>query len=132
MGNIWLVSIPTFVACGGFIGTTIHCFTKKPNYHIPKIVFCVACIIALFVYNIPIIKDLVEGETTVVVAEYSDFQSSNTRPGTRKVFFRANNKKYTLYIPTFTRDVAGLETGKIYEIEYFNNSKVIKSYEIIE
>ena len=37
-----------------------------------------------------------------------------------------------MYVSMFTRDVTKLESGKTYEVEYFCNSYVIKSYKMIE
>lgn len=132
MINIVLLLLITIVAHSGFIGTIIYQFARKPDYYVLKILFCMVCIIFLFVYDLPYLRDIVEQETTVTVVEYIDFQSSNTRPGSRKLFFENKNGRISLVTPTITRTVAQLEPGKTYEIEYFNHSKVIKSYKLIE
>ena len=82
MKNIWLLLIITATAHCIFIGTIIYQLAKKPDYFLLKIVLCVSCIAYLIVYDLPCFKDLAAQETTVIVAEYIDFQSSNTRPGT--------------------------------------------------
>ena len=56
----------------------------------------------------------------------------NSKVGTRKVLFVKDGRTIELFVPGYARDVAKLQEGQIYEIEYFDNSKVVKSYELIE
>ena len=86
----------------------------------------------LIVSDLPYYKDLTTKDTTVIVAEYVKFQSSNTLPGTRMlIFINEHGQEISLYIPTITRAVAKMETGRTYEVEFFNNSKVIKEYVLV-
>ena len=85
----------------------------------------------MFIFSIPYFQDLTENKTTVVVAEYKCFEH-NSKVGTRKVLFVKDGRTIELFVPGYTRDVAKLQEGQIYEIEYFDNSKVVKSYELIE
>ncbi|MBP3576090.1 MAG: hypothetical protein J6J55_06290 [Paludibacteraceae bacterium] len=132
MSNIWLALIPTFFVIVVGIGVIIYHAMCKPDYHILKIIAFMCMIIAMLVFNIPYFRDMSEGETTVVVAEYVDFQSSSTRIGARKVFFIENGRQFELFVPALGRYAAKLQEGTVYEIEYFNNSKLIKSYKLIE
>ena len=132
MGNLWIAMIPTFFVCVVGVCVIIHEIVHKGDFYFLKSVAFACIIIAMFLFYIPHMKDIVGQKTTVVTAEYIDYQDGNTAPCTLKVFFMINNRQIELIVPTFTRDVAKLEPGEIYEIEYFNNSKVIKSYKLVE
>ena len=132
MKNIFLVLIPSFIAYAGFIGVILYEIIKKPKYFLLKIVVFLGLIVALLIFDIPIYKDMVEKSTNTVTAEYVEFQASNTLPCTRKAFFRGDGGQIYVYVPIFTRDIAKMEIGKTYEIEYFCNSHVIKEYKLFE
>lgn len=131
MKNIWLLLFITGIAYVGFIGTILYECLKKVDGSIIKVIFCTICIVVLLVFDFPYIQDLTKQETTIITAEYVNYQPSNTRPGTRKLFFQTADGRISLLIPTVTRAVSELEPGKIYEIEFFNNCRVIKSYKLI-
>ena len=76
--------------------------------------------------NIPYFQDAIENETTNVIAEYVKYQPG--RLGTQRLFFVSDKKEIKLEDLLINRPVAHLEEGKIYEIEYYNNSKLIKEY----
>ena len=88
---------------------------------------------ALTILEIPIYKDMVERDSTTVIAEYVEFQSSSSLPCTRKAYFKTDeNIRFYVYVPTWTRNIAKMEIGQTYEIEYFLNSRVMKSYRLVE
>ncbi len=133
MKNILLVLIPTFAAYAGFIGAIVYDIVKRPKYYGIQIVVFTALIVALTILEFPIYKDMVERDSTTVIAEYVEFQTSSTLPCTRKAYFKTGeNIRFFVYVPTWTRDIAKMEVGRTYEIEYFRNSRVIKSYRLIE
>ena len=132
MKNILLVLIPSFTAYAGGIGAMVYEIIKKPKYWGWKTIFFAGLIVALLIFDIPIYQDMIEQNTNTVIAEYVKFQSSNTLPCTRKAYFEGENGRYYVYVPVFTRDIAKLEVGKTYEIEYFRNSHVIKEYKLLE
>ena len=133
MKNILLVLIPTFTAYAGFIGAIVYNIVKRPKYYGIQIVVFTALIVALTILEFPIYTDMIEQDTTTVIAEYVEFQSGNTLPCTRKAYFKTGeNTRFFVYVPTWTRDIAKMEIGETYEIEYFLNSCVIKSYKLIE
>ena len=131
MSNIWLALIPTFFVFVVSIGVIIYQFIFKSDYYILKIIAFVCVMVAMFIFSAPYFQDMVGNETTVVVAEYNGFEQ-NSKVGTRKVRFVENGKVLELFVPGYARDVAKLQDGQTYEIEYFNNSKVIKSYKPID
>lgn len=132
MTNIWLLLAISFVAYIIIIGFIIFNFIKKGKWYI-VINLCMGFMLAwLIVSDLPYYKDLTTKDTTVIVAEYVKFQSSNTLPGTRMlIFINEHGQEISLYIPTITRAVAKMETGRTYEVEFFNNSKVIKEYVLV-
>lgn len=132
MKTILLVLIPSFIGYACSIGAVIYQIVKKPNYFGLKIFIFVGILVFLFVSDMPCYRDLSEKNTNIVTAEYIKFQSSNTLPCTRKAFFRSETGRFYVYIPIFTRDISKLESGKTYEIEYFNNSHIIKEFRLIE
>ncbi len=132
MKNILLVLIPTFFSYIVAIGVIIYEVIKKPKYYGFKIVFFAGLIVTLSILDIPLYKDMLEKGTKTVVAEYVEFQSSNTEPGTYKAYFKGNNGRFHVYVPIYTRDITKLEVGKTYEVEYFCYSQVIKEYKLLE
>ena len=132
MKNIILVLIPSFITYIVCVGAIVYEIIKKPNYQLIKICVFVGVLLFMLITDIPCYKDVFEKNTTTVTAEYVKFQSSNTLPGTRKVFFENGNDQFSVYVPTFARIVGKLEVGRTYEIEYFNNSRIVKEYRLIE
>lgn len=132
MNNLWtLLGITIFVIVVS-IGFVIYALVTKTDYYILKSLFIIGIAIFFAITDIPYMKDVIEQETTTIIVEYHHFQPSNTRPGTRTLFFESQNGELRLLATTISRTVAYMEEGKTYEIEYFNNSKVIKEYRLIE
>ena len=131
MGNIWLALIPTFFVFVVSVGVIIYEFICKADYYIIKIIAFICVVIIMITLNLPYFCYMAKNETTVVVAEYNGFEHISM-VGTRKVRFTENNSVLELFVPGYSQDVAKLQEGKTYEIEYFNNSKLIKSYRLIE
>lgn len=132
MKNILLVLIPSFTTYAGSIGALVYLIIKKPKYFWLKTVVFACLIVILLILDFPIYKDMIEEKTNTVIAEYVEFQSSNTLPCTRKAYFKGTSGRFHVYVPIFTRDIAKLEAGKTYEVEYFFNSHVIKEYKLLE
>ena len=132
MNNLWSLLCITVAVAVFAIGFTIYEFVTKEKYRIVKCLF-IACIAVFFIVtDFPYMQDLFEQKTTTEIAEFSHFQSSNTAPGTRKLFFKTEGNDLVLIVPTIARIVGNMEEGRIYEIEYFNNSKVVKEIQLIE
>lgn len=132
MKNIFLTLIPSFFACAIFIGAIIYHTVKKTKYYLPKTLFLVAALVALLMLETPLYMDIFANNTTTATAEYVGYQSSNTELGTYKAFFEGKGGRFYVYIPKYTWDITKMEEGKIYEIEYFDNSCVMKEYKLIE
>lgn len=132
MKNIFLILIPSFFVCACAIGNIIYHIVKKPKYYLAKTLFLVAVLVALLMLEFPLYMDIFANNTTTVTAEYVGYQSSNTELGTYKAFFEGRGGRFYVYIPMYTWDITKMEEGKIYEIEYFDNSCVMKEYKLIE
>ena len=132
MRNLWLVLIPSIFIYLCLIGPLVYHIVKKPKYYLPKAIFFACALIFLIATDVPCYKDLCENETRTVEAEYVKFQTGSPVPYTRKAFFEGEDGRIYVYVPTLTRDVAKMEMGKTYEVEYFCNSRVIKEYRLVE
>ena len=132
MKHLWLILIPTFVVYAGGIYGIIYEAINKSNYHCLKSVFLASLLVYFIITDIPYYKDMSKKETETVVAEYVRFQSSNTWPFTRTVFFEDESGELSVYFATYAREVGNMEEGAVYEVEYFCNSRVVKEYKLLE
>ena len=133
MTNIWLLLSISFGAYITLIGVIIYNFIKKGKWYIITNIIAGFMLVFIMVSDLPYYKDLTEKNTTVVVAEYVKFQNTNTLYGTHMLFFtNEHGQEFSLYIPKVTRTVGKMKIGKTYEIQYFNNSKVIKEYILVD
>ena len=131
MNNILLALIPQIFTTIVFTGAIVYHIISKPNYYILKVISFIGIMVVMFYFSTPYFQDMIHKETTTIVAKYDGFHR-NSKVGTRKVFFVEENCRYELFVPGYSGDVGKLEVGKVYEIEYFKNSKLIKSYSLIE
>lgn len=131
MNNLWicLTTIIVLILCS--IGIVIYESIIKRDEHILKIIIFSLVAIFLVFAHIPYWQDAIENETTIIVAEYVEYQPGSFITGQR-LFFVCEEGKIELRAPTITRPIAYLKEGETYEIEYFNHSKVIKEYRLIE
>ena len=116
MSNIWIyLSRNIFVILIG-IGIIVYEFVTKKKEYIPKVIFCLLCIAFLIYDSTPSFQDVIEQETTTVIAEYIRYENGSI--GMKRLCFEGDMGKISLEAPIITRPVANLEEGKIYEIEY--------------
>ena len=100
MNNLWtLLGITIFVVVVS-IGFVIYAFVTKTDYYILKSLFIIGLAIFFTITDIPYMEDVIEQETTTITAEYHHFQPSNTRPGTRTLFFESQNGELRLLATT--------------------------------
>ncbi|MBR3845453.1 MAG: hypothetical protein IKM40_02615 [Clostridia bacterium] len=126
MDNLWKYLTTVIALILYAIAIVVYESIKKGDEYIFKIIaFSLGVILMVFV-NIPYFQDAIENETTNVIAEYVKYQPG--RLGTQRLFFVSDKKEIKLEDLLINRPVAHLEEGKIYEIEYYNNSKLIKEY----
>lgn len=130
MNNLWSVYAITLIGICGLIVGAIMEFCEKKNHYVLKTILFICLAIILFVIDFSCFQDLVEQNTTTVVAEYVKYTDGRT--GATRLYFSSEDGQFDLNASVWTRTVADLEKGKTYEIEYFNNSKVIKEYKLIE
>ena len=114
MNNLWtLLGITIFVVVVS-IGFVIYAFVTKTDYYILKSLFIIGLAIFFTITDIPYMEDVIEQETTTIIAEYHHFQPSNTRPGTRTLFFESQNGELRLLATTISRTVAYMEVIAFY------------------
>ena len=135
MRNLWCVfGIYVGIIIIDIIIIVVFCIIKPKHFWITVIGMSVI-IIFLLAINTGYIKDLTQKRTTEVTAEYVRYISGGGEApdiGTRKMVFVVGGEKVELYSSIFTKYYVKMEKGKRYKIVYFNNTKIIKSYELIE
>ena len=135
MGNLWLIFNIIIICSIGSVIIGVTLFVKKEKYYIISCIILVALNIFIYIADRSYIKDLIKQETTQIEVKYVEYQSgsSNTHPGTRKLFFSdINGDIIELIGPVIKKYHVKMEEGKTYLVEYFNNTKVIKTYTLIE
>ena len=122
----------------GYINTIIIVVVvliQKPKDYLAIVAFCVIGSIGLTLLGTDHIKDLTNRETTIVTAKYVRYLSSGREATryTRKMIFTVGGEEIGLYAPILTKRkyYLEMEEGKRYKIEYFNHTKIIKCYELI-
>ena len=132
MKNFWIIfgiHIFTYI---GFIVVGIVLYIKKGKYYIWELIIVIAALLFLTYESIPFVKDVVKQETTQFTAVYVEYQKGSVDPGAWRLIFESENERYKVISPIITKIHVKMEKGKIYQIEYFNNTKIIKSYKLIE
>ena len=132
MKNIWYIFGTIVIASVVLLTAAIIIFVKKEKYYILIDLILIATAVFCLISDIPYMKDLAKQETTEVIAVYVEYQIGNVHPGARRLFFENENNEFNLLAPVITKEHVKMEVGKTYKIEYFDNSKVIKNYELIE
>lgn len=132
MKNIWYIFGTIVIASVVLLTASVIFFVKKEKYYILIDLIIIATVVFCLISDIPYMKDLAKQETTEVIAVYVEYQTGNVHPGARRLFFENENNEFNLLAPVITKTHVKMEVGKTYKIEYFDNSKVIKNYELIE
>ena len=130
MSNIWIVLSGRIFLILLASGVIIYELKTKKKEYIIKTIFCLICIVFFIVISIPHLQDVIEQKTTIVIADYVRYEPA--AKGSQRLYFISNSGEFSLEAPRVTRPVANLKEGKTYEIEYYNNTKIIKSYRLIE
>lgn len=132
MKNIWYIfGISVFMFIGLVI-VGIILFIKKDKYYILNEMIIIAFLIFLLVDSVPFIKDITKQETTEITAIYVEYQKGSVDPGAWRLIFKNESGTYKIISPIITKIHVKMEVGKTYKIEYFDNSKIIKNYILIE
>lgn len=132
MKNIWYIFGTVVIASVVLLTAAVMIFIKKEKYYILIDLIIIASVVFCLFDDIPYMKDIVKKETTEVTAVYVEYQTGNVHPGARRLFFKNEDCKFNLLAPVITKEHVKMEVGRTYKIEYFDNSKVIKNYELIE
>ena len=131
MKNIWLVLLPCFVLYGGLLFVMISEIVTKGKHILFYTVFCIGTIAYFFIsaQNVLLFQDLIEKETEFAVGECVKYERSTF---TAKIYFENEGESFVMYMPAYSQKRKDMEKGKTYEIEYFENSRVIKEFKLIE
>lgn len=132
MKNIWYIFGTIVIMSVALLTTAVIIFIKKEKYYILIDLILIATVVFCLISDIPYMKDIVKKETTEVIAVYVEYQTGNVHPGARRLFFESGDNEFNLLAPIITKEHVKMEVGKTYKIEYFDNSKVIKNFELIE
>lgn len=122
----WAVLILTIIGPLWIINEFIK---KRENYILNIIAISVVWVIAIMA-SFPSFKDLVEQKTTVVVGVYEKYERGTKE--SNKLYIDNGDETIKLIVPRVNRDVTILEEGRTYRFEYFNNTRIVKEYELIE
>lgn len=116
------------------VGAIVICFVakKERKHRILVYIFVGICVIYLSYETIPNFKDMIYKETSEIEAVYMDCHSESKPFGQKALIFKDDDTTYEIVISSFTSLPKNMEEGKIYKIEYFKNSKVLKSCVLIE
>lgn len=132
MKNIWYIFGTVVVSSVVLLTAAVIIFIKKEKYYILIDLIIVATVFFCLISDIPYMKDIAKNETTEVIAVYVEYQTGNVHPGARRLFFQNKDDKFNLLAPIVTKECVKMDIGKTYKIEYFENSKVIKNFELVE
>ncbi len=132
MKNIWYIYGISVFGVIVLIITGIIFYIRKDKYYILSEIFIIAMLIFLIVDSVPFIKDITNQETTEITAVYVEYQKGSVDPGAWRLIFENENGTYKIISPIITKIHVKMEVGKTYKIEYFDNSKIIKNYILIE
>lgn len=116
------------------IGAIVICFVakKERKHRILVYILVGICVIYLSYEAIPNFKDMIYRETSEIEAVYVDCHSESKPFGQRILTFKDDDTTYEIVISSFTSFPKNMEEGKAYKIEYYDNSKVLKSCVLIE
>lgn len=132
MSNFWGIYAYTIISVPGLIIWAIVMCIKKEKHRIAMATILIAGSLFMFFSNFSFVKDLAQQETSTVTGVYVKYERRNVEPGARRVIFQTEDGTDDFLVSIFTKDCTKMKVGKTYKIEYFNNSKVIKTYELIE
>lgn len=130
MNNLWIILSTIIVLILFGIGIVVYESISKGNEYVLKIIVFSLVVIFLIFGHIPYWQDAIENKTTIIIAEYVKHQPGSI--GTERLFFINDTGEVRLEAPILKRPLAYLIDGKTYEIEYFNHSKVIKEFRLVE
>ena len=132
MENIWYIFGLSVFAFIVLIIAGIRLYIRKDKYYILSEIIIIAMLIFLLVDSAPYIKDITKHATTEITAVYVEYQKGSVDPGAWRLIFENENGTYKIISPIITKIHVKMEVGKTYKIEYFDNSKIIKKYTLIE
>ena len=133
MNNLWLIFGITLFCSVGLIIIGVILIIKKEKFYKLSIIIIIFLVSSAIICDWNYIKDLTYKETIEIKLIYNGYEDRYTsRYGVKQLYFNNNVESITLFAPTGKKYHLEMNIGKTYLIEYFKNSKVIKSYTLIE
>lgn len=132
MKNIWYIFGISIFAFIVLVIDGVIFYIRKDKYYILNEIIIAGFLIFLLVDSVPFIKDIVKQQTTEVTAVYVEYQKGSVDPGAWRLIFENESQTYKIISPIITKIHLKMEVGKTYKIEYYDNSKIIKNYILIE
>ena len=124
--------IPILVAAFVLIILIIINFIKKPKgYWVINIIFVILVIGTLIALK-PYYQDITEKEIKVVEGKYVEYYSKGSLVLCSENFIESPMGRVGINIPKICFREYNLQEGKTYRIEYFANTRIICSAEIID
>lgn len=96
------------------------CFKKRKKESISFMLVLIICIVIFFTTYVNIVKDIILQDTIEVIGEYTDCREDSVY-GVKIIV----DEQIELY--STSRSITKNERGKQYHIEYYKNSRIIKS-----
>ncbi|MBE7091482.1 MAG: hypothetical protein E7363_06200 [Clostridiales bacterium] len=131
MKNLWILFIIYSATLIGCIIGGVYMVVKKERFYQIVAPLLASVVVVLFLFNyIPYTKDIVKQETTQIIVVYTKWGSGDGV--VINLFFEIGKETITLKSPRVAKTHVKMKTGSKYKIDYFNNSKLIKSYVLVE
>ena len=113
----------------GFLIAAIVVLIKKPKLRIFISVVCFIFAIILPITSISYYKDIANQETETFIGTFVDDQSVNR---SRPFIFNTSDGKTSVYAGIADDYNNYFEKGKRYKVEYYKNTHIIYSVELVE
>lgn len=124
---IYRVIFMAIAVIGGFISAK-----EDKKHRISEYIIMAIIVIFIIIVTFPNFKDMVYRETSEIEVVYVDCHSESKPFGQRTLTFKDDDTTYKIIISSLTSLPRRMEKGKTYKIEYYDNSKVLKSCVLIE
>ena len=124
---IYRVILMAIAVIGGFISAK-----EDKKHRISEYIATAVVVIFITIVTFPNFKDMIYQETNEIEAVYLECHSESKPFWERTLILKDDDTTYKIVITSLTLLPRRMEKGKTYKIEYYDNSKVLKSCVLIE